>query len=490
LSIKKKIHEYIDENVDEHVNRFQEYIRQRSLSMTGEGVMDGAKQMVQFFKELGCDKTWISGPWGEPMVQGGTEGNPVACGEYNVGADKTLVIYAMYDTMPIFEPDQWVVPPFEGKIIEWSPFPKVLIGRGATNSKGPQIACINALLSIVEVEGKLPVNVKFIAEGDEERTSKGLWPFLKEKKEWARDADALYCPIAGTNRKGIAVPMCGTEGYIYIELISSGESWGRGPTKYGVHGSNKLILDSPAWRLIHALSTMTSDNGNKIAIEGWYDDLEKPSKEDLILIDKMVKMGFGDLKDLQDQLSAKVFMDDVNDSRELLMRRHFSTSFNLDGIYGGRMGPGAGALVPHKLTSKHNIRLRSNQTPDNILQKIRTHLDKHGYKDIQINVVGKREPVKNNWKTDVAKAVIKTYVEFNQSYVLAPPVAMSLSPAWPANIFVNELGLDVIGGGIGYGERAHTVNEMYVIEGAEKIHGLADVEKFIASFIYNYAGKS
>jgi len=452
--------------------------------------MDGAKQMMRYFKELGCEETGIAGPWGEHMGQGGTEGNPVAYGEYNVGAEKTLIMYMMYDTMPIFEPEKWVTPPFEGRIIEWTPFSKVLIGRGAVNTKGPQVVCLNALLSIEAVVGKLPVNVKFVAEGDEERTSKGLWPFIKERGEWLRKADALYFPGIGTNRKGIATPISGTEGILWIDLVCSGEYWNRGPTKYAVHGSRKSILDSPAWRMIDALSTIASDNGNNIKIEGWCDNIERPSEEDLRLIDKMVEMGFGDPEALKEELGAKVFIDEINDPREILMKQYFSPIFNIDGIYGGRIGPGAGSIVPLKVTSKHCIRLRPNQSPEYVLQKLRAHLDKCGYNDIQINIIGKREPVKNNWNTDVAKALFKTYDEFDVPFIRTPPTIQELSPAWPANIFVKGLGLEVIGGSIGYGERAHTVNEMYVIEGAKKIHGIADVEKFIASFIYHYASET
>jgi len=491
--LKKKIFRYIDEHTDEHVKRFQESIKVRSLSMIGEGVMDGAKHMIKLYDQLGCRETGIAGPWGEPMGQGGAEGNPVAYGEYNVGAEKTLAFYMMYDTMPVFEAEsEWLAPPFEGRLVEWPPYPKVLIGRGATNSKGPQMVGLNALYSIEAVAGKLPVNVKFVAEGDEERTSRGLWPFVKEKGEWLRSADSLFFPIGGTDRKGKAVPICGTEGYLYINLVSSGEYWGRGPTKYGVHGSNKLVLDSPAWRLIDALSTLTSSNGNKIKVKGWHDRLEKPSKEDLALVNKIVRMGYGDPKELKEELGARVFIDNIEDPKQLLMRRFFGTSFNLDGVYGGRMTPGGGAVVPVKLTSKHNIRLRPKQSPDDILKKIRRHLDSHGYKDIKIEVEGKREPVKNNWNTEIAKAAIRAYEEFNVPYVLTPPTVSlgETSPAWPANIFVRELGLDVMGAGIGHGERAHTINEMYVIEGAKKIHGFADAEKFIVSCILEYAGIS
>jgi acetylornithine deacetylase/succinyl-diaminopimelate desuccinylase-like protein len=85
----------------------------------------------------------------------------------------------MYDTMPVTQPDAWMAPPFEGRLVEQAPFKKVLIGRGATNSKGPQMVQLNAFMAIKAVTGKLPVNLIFVAEGDEERMSIGFRQFVK-----------------------------------------------------------------------------------------------------------------------------------------------------------------------------------------------------------------------------------------------------------------------------------------------------------------------
>ena len=82
--------------------------------------------------------------------------------------------------MPITQPDAWKNPPFEAKLVEQPPFKKVLIGRGATNSKGPEMVQWNAVMAMKNVLGKLPVNLIFIAEGDEERMDIGLRKFVKD----------------------------------------------------------------------------------------------------------------------------------------------------------------------------------------------------------------------------------------------------------------------------------------------------------------------
>ncbi len=122
----------------------------------------------------------------------GQQGNPVVYANCDEGAPKTVVLYWMYDTMPVTQPDLWKAPPFEGQLVEQPPYKKVLIGRGAVNSKGPQVVQLNALMSIKAIAGKLPVNIIFVAEGDEERMSMGFRKFMLDHPEKFAKADAVY----------------------------------------------------------------------------------------------------------------------------------------------------------------------------------------------------------------------------------------------------------------------------------------------------------
>ena len=143
---------------------------------------------------------------------------------------ETLVIYWMYDTMPVTQPDPWKAPPFEGRLVEQAPFKKVLIGRGATNSKGPQMVQLNAFMAIKAVTGKLPVNLIFVAEGDEERMSMGFRQFVKDHPELFKGAEAMY-RFGGQSASGGGELSGGSEGCVYVELTTSGAKWGRGPTR-------------------------------------------------------------------------------------------------------------------------------------------------------------------------------------------------------------------------------------------------------------------
>ncbi|MGD8810801.1 MAG: hypothetical protein PVG24_14420, partial [Gammaproteobacteria bacterium] len=138
----REIFAYIDEHIDEHVLNLRRWIQQPSISNTGEGIQESAYMVKGFFDQLGCQYTNV---FDVGITEWGQQGNPVVYGKCDEGRDKTVVLYWMYDTMPITQPDLWKAPPFEGRLVEQPPYAKVMIGRGATNSKGPQMTQLNAL---------------------------------------------------------------------------------------------------------------------------------------------------------------------------------------------------------------------------------------------------------------------------------------------------------------------------------------------------------
>ena len=252
-----EIFDYIDENIDDHVINLQKWIQQPSISNTGEGIQESAFMVKGFFDQLGCQKSQV---YDVGITEWGQQGNPVVYAHCDEGADTTMVVYWMYDTMPITQPDLWNYPPFEGRLVEQAPYSKVLIGRGANNSKGRQMAFLNTMMSMKAVTGKLPMNVIFVAEGDEERMSIGYRKFVRDNPELFEGVDVMW---GGGN----------SEGCVFVELITSGEAWGRGPTYSNIHGGRKRQVDAPAWRHIKMLNTLVDETGNKVMIDGFYDDI-------------------------------------------------------------------------------------------------------------------------------------------------------------------------------------------------------------------------
>jgi acetylornithine deacetylase/succinyl-diaminopimelate desuccinylase-like protein len=472
-----KIYDYIDSHVDEHVVNLQKWIQQPSISNTGEGIQESAEMVKGFFDQLGCQKTQVFDPG---KTKWGSQANPVVYGKCDEGAKKTLVVYWQYDTMPVTQPDLWKAPPFEGRLVEQAPFKKVLIGRGATNSKGPEMTFFNALLSIKAVAGKLPVNLIFVAEGDEERMDVGLNQFMTQHQDLFKGADALW----GGG---------GSEGCVFVELKTSGKSWGRGPVYSDIHGGNKRSVDSPAWRHIQMLSKLVSADGNTVLIPGFYDNIVPPTSEEEASLRKAAQTY--DLKKAAQNLGVARFISD--DPYTQLKMARMGTSMNLDGIWGGNMfAGGSGAILPNQIISKHNFRYVPNMSGPDIIAKLRKYLDQLGYKDVEINVVGDVPWAKRNTNNDLAKSNAYTQSIFGMpakptSYNDSIMLAGGGGGYWPAYLFAGrETNIDIPISAVrgGTGGNAHAANEWYVIEGSGTQLGIASAEKIAVTALYTYAG--
>lgn len=477
-----KVFTYIDGHIDEHVVRLQKWIRQPSISNSGEGIQESAQMVKGFFDELGCQETQV---YDVGITEWGAPGNPVVYARCDEGAPKTLVIYWQYDTMPVTQPDVWVAPPFEGRLVDGKTagvnpaFKKVLIGRGAVNSKGPEMTQYNALMSMKAVMGKLPVNLIFVAEGDEERMDIGLRKFVQDHSDLFKGANAMLGPG-------------GSEGCVYVELTTSGTAWGRGPTVSDIHGAWKRSVDSPAWRHIKMLSSLVSPDGNTPLIKGFFDNMEPLNPSEIsVLKDQAARVN---MKVAENNLGVARFISD--DPYKMTVMSRYGTSFNLDGIWGGNMyAGGAGAILPNKITSKHNMRYIPNMNGLDLVKKLRAQLDANGYKDVQVKIIGDVPWSKMNYDTDIQHAADAMYGEFGVPVRPRADTASILGGYWPSYLFSNgpvgqrvgSVYLPIGGGAVGSGGRAHAANEYYVIEGAGKTYGMAGAEKSIATVIYNYA---
>jgi acetylornithine deacetylase/succinyl-diaminopimelate desuccinylase-like protein len=490
----KHVFDHIDAHIDEHVENLQKWIRQPSISNSGEGIQESAEMVKGFFEKLECQDAKVydtgMGEWGAP-------GNPVVYARCNEGAPRTVIIYWMYDTMPVTQAAAWKSPPFEGGIVEQPPFKKVLIGRGAVNSKGPQMAEWNAFMSMRAANKKLPVNLILLAEGDEERMSLGLRNFVKQHPELVKDADAMYM-AGGQSYSGAGDITGSSEGCINFELTTSGKSWGRGPVDSDIHGINKRTTDSPAFRHIQMLATLTSADGNHVLVPGFYDDIAPLAPTELDRLReqaKKIETGGGMTKAAENVGVARFI---TNDPLEFLKMASYTPMFNLDGIFGGNMyAGGAGAILPNKITSKHHVRYVPNQNGLAIVKKFRAYLDKKGYSDVELKIIGDVPWSKSRYDNELTHALMTMYDIFKIPYGKPPTGETNLAGFWPAYLFsdaavgykVAPVKMPIIGGGAGFGGNAHAANEYYILEGAGKIYGMADAEKSVATFLYAFAGK-
>jgi acetylornithine deacetylase/succinyl-diaminopimelate desuccinylase-like protein len=288
-------------------------------------------------------------------------------------------------------------------------------------------------------------------------------------------------PSAEQDLDGSVVMTLGAKGVIELELVSSGERWGRGPRK-DVHSSNKARLDSPAWHLVEALATLVSADGNDPAIEGFADKARPMSAAEKNLIaDASRRLNESAAKK---QLGVEHWVHDVSwqEALELLQSR---PTVNIEGLVGGYTGPGGKTILPHRAVAKIDMRLVPDMKAVEALAALKAHLAKHGFGDIEVNMTGGYDP--NSTSADAA--LIRAQTSVYKRGGIEPIVLPRSAGSWPGYVFTNEpLHLAAGHFGLGHGNGAHAPDEYYVIESTNsKIQGIDGAVRSHVEYLYELA---
>src|SRR5438445_2963089 len=251
------IRQEIAKHHDENIKRLQDWIALPSIAGMDMNYPAGAEYMAKLAREAGFQKVTVLT----------TDGKPGVFATLDAGAKKTVGLYFMYDVKH-FDAAEGSSPPLEARLVDKPGIGKIMIGRGAVNQKGPQATFLAALHALRGTGTKLPVNLVMISEGEEEIGSPHIGQLVHRPEVEAafRKTVGVFMPTADQDRDGVVEVALGAKGVAELELIASGERWGRGPTK-DVHSSLKAMLDSPAWHLVKALDTLVSADGNTITID-------------------------------------------------------------------------------------------------------------------------------------------------------------------------------------------------------------------------------
>ena len=463
------VYDYIDRNSGAHLQNIQRWLRQRSISAQNDGVVEMAEMLRGDLENMGFAEA--------ELVE--TDGHPGVWGYYDAGADKTLVVYLMYDVQPVDEED-WQSPPFEANLVDHD-LGKVLMARGATNQKGPQRAFLNALESIIAVDGTLPVNIMIAAEGEEELGSPHYYQIIDQYEDRLRTANGALFPFNSQRPDGKISVILGVKGIVYVEMTATGGDWG-GPANAEIHGSYKAIVDSPVWRLVKALDSLTSPDGNTILVPGYYDGIVPPTEEESLLINAAVEER-NDVQ-MQEMLGVSRWIDDKL-GNDAVIELLYQPTLNIDGIWGGYTGEGVKTILPHTATAKVDSRLPPGLDPDEALAKIRRFLDDNGYGDIEIEKLGGYPASQTSVNDPSVQAALSVFRKHADGLIVQPRIAGSA----PFYQFTERLGLPLVPAGMGFGTGAHAPNEIMLIEPKDgvPVAGLADIEKAYVDFIFALA---
>jgi acetylornithine deacetylase/succinyl-diaminopimelate desuccinylase-like protein len=453
---------------DEAVKRLQEWLALPSIAAENLNSAAGAERMAQLARDAGFQQVSI--------IE--TEGKPGVFATLDAGAKTTVGLYFMYDVKQ-FDPAEWSSPPLEARIVDRPGVGKVMIGRGAVNQKGPESAFLAALHAIRGAGRKLPVNLVLVAEGEEEIGSPhiGQIALRPEVAAALRKCIGVFMPSAMQNAEGNVSVSLGAKGVVELELVSSGEKWGRGPAK-DVHSSLKAMVDSPAWHLVKALDTLVSDDGNTILIEN-YPKPRPLSDEERSMIAAASQRNSEE--QMKKQLGVRRWIDDLP-WQQANERLESQPTVNIEGLVGGYTGPGGKTVLPHRAVAKIDMRLVPDMKKDDAVAALRAHLAKRGFGDIEVNVTGGYDPTSTSSTARLIQAQLSVLRRAGLDPLLWPRNAGS----YPGYIFTGDP-LRLASGhfGLGHGGGAHAPDEFYLIESANpRVQGYDGAVMSYVEYLY------
>jgi acetylornithine deacetylase/succinyl-diaminopimelate desuccinylase-like protein len=461
----------IEKRHGEGVQRLQEWVRQPSIAAENRGMSEGCDLMMRLARDAGF----------QSVTRVPTDGQPGVFATLDAGAPRTVGLYFMYDVKQV-DPAEWSSPPWEAALVDKPGFGKVVVGRGAVNQKGPEAAFVAALHAIRGAGKKVPVNLVLVAEGEEEIGSPHFRQVVGRPEVSAalKRCSGVFMPSASQDPDGGVTLTLGAKGVVEMELVSSGEKWGRGPKK-DVHSSNRARLDSPAFHLVQALATLVTADGDP-AIDGFADAARPVSPADRAMLDAAAAR-------LQESTAKKMLSADrwAHDLpwRASLEQFLYRPTVNIEGLVAGYTGPGGKTVLPHRAVAKLDLRLVPDMTYDGAIAAVKAHLAKRGFGDIEVNPSGGYDPTSTPADAPVVRAEMSVYRRAGLDPVLLPRNAGS----YPGYVFTGEpLKLPAAHFGLGHGSGAHAPDEYFVIESSNpKVRGWDGAVRSFVDYLYELA---
>lgn len=380
---------YVDRHARSFVERLQALCRMPSVAARGTGMRATAETVEQMMQRVGIGTRSFRMGTGYPIIYG-------ECG----GGPQSFLVYGHYDVQPVGHLSEWSVGPFSATITDGK-----LYARGASNSKGDLMARLAAVEAYQKTFGKLPVSLRFLVEGEDGLGSPSLYRFAVENPDILTSQGCIW-DEGYKDTKERPVISLGFKGIQFVELRAHG-------ARTDLHSKWGAIVPNPAWRLVQALSTITSPKG-VITIDGFSSMIAPISDEDSEAL-KMIELDEAGLK-REFRIGGWV----RSMKGPALVKEHiFGPTCTICGIQTGHTEAGVKTVLPSVAIARLDFRLVPDLTPGVVLELLREHLDVRGFKDIEIIELGSAPLAKSSASSSVARAVI---ISAGEVYGVAPLV--------------------------------------------------------------------
>jgi acetylornithine deacetylase/succinyl-diaminopimelate desuccinylase-like protein len=386
---------YVDRHAQSFIERLQMLCRMPSVAARGTGMRAMAETVEQMMQRVGVGTRSFKIGNGYPIIYGECGSGPHA-----------FVVYGHYDVQPVGHLTNWSVGPFAASIVDGK-----LYARGAANSKGDLLARLAAVEAYQKTFGKLPICFRFIVEGEDGLGSPSLYRFTAEHADLLQ-AEGCIWDEGYRDTKERPVISLGFKGITFLELRAHG-------ARNDLHSKWGTIVPNPAWRLVHALSTITSPKG-VITIDGFSSYLAPMTEEDLTAL-KAIEL---DEAGLKREFRIPHWVRSMKG--QALVKEHiFGPTCTICGIQTGHTEAGAKTVLPSTAMARLDFRLVPDLTPELVVRLLREHLDRRGFKDIEIIELGSAPLAKSSATSRVARAATESALEI---YGL-PPIVYPMDPS-------------------------------------------------------------
>ena len=356
-----KVIELIEKDENRYLEELKEFVRIPSISADpekAENMIDCANWVKGQLDNMGMENTEIIETKRHPSVYGEwckAEGKP------------TILIYGHYDVQPVDPVDLWDSPPFEPTVRNGG-----LYGRGTVDDKGQILLHMKAGEAHFRAEGKLPINIKFLVEGEEEVGSKNLVPLIKDNLEKLK-ADLILISDSSMFAKGMPSICYGLRGISYFELRVKG-------TNGDLHsGSFGGAVINPANALARIIAKLKDEKG-RILIPGIYDDVLPLTDEERKVF---ANLPHDDEKYRKMLGAPELFGEEGYSTLERVWAR---PCLDVNGIISGYTGEGAKTVIPAKASAKISLRLVPNQTPDRVEELFRKYIEEIAPPSVEVEI--------------------------------------------------------------------------------------------------------
>lgn len=422
--------EKIDQNADKALDAAKKICSIPTVAAQGKGIEETAELVQKMLNDAGI-----------PSELHSTSGAPVVTGFLDVGAKRTLLFYDHYDVQPAEPFDLWVSPPFDPEIREGR-----FYARGIADNKGDTISRIWAVKAFKDAGVEPPVNIKFVIEGEEEISSPNLPDFTRKHHEFLK-ADGGIWEFGSAGYDGTQEAWLGLKGILYVQLEVERLS-------HDAHSSNSAILPSAPFRLVWALSSL-KDETERIQIKGFYDDVVPMTDVEKKFISKI---------NFEEEARQKFYGIDGfvahYEGDALREAYYYQPHLSIDGLTSGYQEAGSMTVLPAKASAKIDFRLVENQQPKDIVGKLRTHLNNHGFTDVKIAWYEGYPAA----KTPVDHPFVKIISKANEA-VFGHPIRIHPTCPGSGPLYLFKEYVPMVSIGIGdYNSRAHSPNESVPVD--------------------------